>query len=92
MFIFVFLWTPAITQNPFIKNAPYGLIFSLFMIGCMCGSQIFTIVTTESELRLAIPLPAALVPNAEPKDKAFGGKVALSQRLSIARVVFRWPP
>lgn len=48
MFIFVFLWTPAITQNPEIKNAQYGLIFALFMMGCMLGSSVFAALTRRN--------------------------------------------
>jgi MFS transporter, MFS domain-containing protein family, molybdate-anion transporter len=47
MFIFVFLWTPAITQDSAIQNAPYGLIFALFMMGCMLGSCIYSLLTAR---------------------------------------------
>jgi len=47
MYIFVFMWTPAMTS--LTKEAgsdgplPFGLIFSTFMVCCMAGSSIFSI-------------------------------------------------
>uniref|UniRef100_A0A7S4RL49 Molybdate-anion transporter n=1 Tax=Ditylum brightwellii TaxID=49249 RepID=A0A7S4RL49_9STRA len=53
MYIFVFMWTPAM-QNLAKKEEglgedesvelPYGLIFSTFMVCCMTGSSLFSIV------------------------------------------------
>lgn len=43
MFIFVFMWTPAITMNDAPKP-PYGHIFSTFMVMSMLGSQIFSVL------------------------------------------------
>ncbi|CAD7962974.1 unnamed protein product [Amoebophrya sp. A25] len=50
MFIFVFLWTPAIMQadGGGIKNPPFGLVFALFMLGCMAGSCLFSWLTTPA--------------------------------------------
>merc|ERR1712194_676063 len=42
---FVFLWTPAIASDKH-PDAPFGLIFALFMIGCMSGSCLFQMLTT----------------------------------------------
>lgn len=44
MYTFVFLWTPALLENPHISKdqVPYGMIFALFMVGIMIGSCIFT--------------------------------------------------
>lgn len=50
MFLFVFLWTPAVTANPAITEAPFGLIFSIFMLGCMIGSCLFQLLTQEREI------------------------------------------
>ncbi|CAD7925459.1 unnamed protein product [Amoebophrya sp. A120] len=48
MFIFVFLWTPAIHDViPSAKKAPYGLIFALFMLACMCGSCMFSLLSSS---------------------------------------------
>ncbi|CAD7945452.1 unnamed protein product [Amoebophrya sp. A120] len=51
MFIFVFLWTPAILKadNGDIQTPPFGLIFAVFMLGCMTGSCFFSHVTTPTE-------------------------------------------
>lgn len=40
MFIFVFQWTPAVSE-PGAPNPPYGTIFATFMVACMLGSRIF---------------------------------------------------
>jgi len=53
MYIFVFMWTPAMTsitkeetgeENP---SLPFGLIFSTFMVCCMAGSSLFSIVAEK---------------------------------------------
>jgi hypothetical protein len=49
MFIFVFMWTPLL--KAFIKDPseelPFGIIFSTFMVCCMTGSSIFSIVVDK---------------------------------------------
>ena len=47
MYIFVFMWTPALTGgNPDIQ-LPFGLIFSTFMVCCMIGSSCFGLFMEE---------------------------------------------
>lgn len=47
MYIFVFMWTPALTNSGAShgdsNGLPFGLIFSTFMVCCMAGSSIFSI-------------------------------------------------
>lgn len=44
MYAFIFNWTPALASG---SSPPrHGLIFSLFMMACMCGSSVFSIVST----------------------------------------------
>jgi MFS family permease len=44
MYIFVFMWTPALTAAAQSSNElPFGLIFSTFMVCCMAGSSLFSI-------------------------------------------------
>jgi MFS family permease len=43
MFIFVFMWTPAMKALS-SGELPFGLIFATFMVCCMAGSSIFSIV------------------------------------------------
>merc|ERR1719199_2265033 len=47
MFIFVFMWTPALTEEGAPKPE-YGHIFSAFMVMTMLGSQLFSL---ESDRR-----------------------------------------
>mmetsp|Transcript_130550 Transcript_130550/g.279062 ORF Transcript_130550/g.279062 Transcript_130550/m.279062 type:complete len:497 (-) Transcript_130550:94-1584(-) len=42
MFAFVFNWTPALESKE--TPPPHGLIFSLFMMACMCGSSASTVL------------------------------------------------
>lgn len=42
MYIFVFMWTPALTAGADVE-LPFGLIFSTFMVCCMAGSSLFSI-------------------------------------------------
>jgi len=46
MYIFVFMWTPALTTLMVDKDVklPFGVIFSTFMISCMAGSSLFSIL------------------------------------------------
>lgn len=50
MYIFVFMWTPSMTDLTKAANPdeevqlPFGVIFSTFMVSCMAGSSIFSIV------------------------------------------------
>mmetsp|Transcript_6270 Transcript_6270/g.15600 ORF Transcript_6270/g.15600 Transcript_6270/m.15600 type:complete len:492 (-) Transcript_6270:169-1644(-) len=49
MYIFVFMWTPALTtlvkeeMGDKFDGLPFGIIFSTFMVSCMAGSSIFSI-------------------------------------------------
>ena len=49
MYIFVFMWTPALTalakaeMGDTFEGLPFGVIFSTFMVSCMAGSSIFSI-------------------------------------------------
>ncbi len=53
MYVFVFAWTPALEES--WQGAPLGIVFALFMVAIMIGSQIFT--------RLSIPLSMTLALN-----------------------------
>jgi MFS family permease len=45
MYIFVFMWTPALTEGiSEDEDLPFGLIFSTFMVCCMAGSSCFSIL------------------------------------------------
>jgi len=44
MYIFVFNWTPMISSST-SGTPPFGLIFSIFMVACMGGSQLFAVAT-----------------------------------------------
>lgn len=49
MYIFVFMWTPALTnlsEGDDVK-LPFGLIFSTFMVSCMAGSSLFSILISH---------------------------------------------
>mmetsp|Transcript_22959 Transcript_22959/g.60657 ORF Transcript_22959/g.60657 Transcript_22959/m.60657 type:complete len:456 (-) Transcript_22959:5-1372(-) len=58
MFAFVFNWTPALSSKD--PDAPHGLIFSAFMMACMCGSSLFTIVSATMKPSKVL-LPVCLV-------------------------------
>lgn len=49
MYIFVFMWTPALTNLSEGENVklPFGLIFSTFMVSCMAGSSLFSILVAR---------------------------------------------
>jgi hypothetical protein len=40
MYVFIFNWSPALKST--VIPPPYGLIFSLFMMACMCGTSVHT--------------------------------------------------
>lgn len=45
MYIFVFMWTPALTSlSSKDSKLPFGLIFSTFMVSCMLGATLFSLV------------------------------------------------
>lgn len=50
MYAFVFNWTPALSSKE--VPPPYGVIFALFMMACMCGASLATM--TDNLVR---PLP-----------------------------------
>ncbi|CAE8581553.1 unnamed protein product, partial [Polarella glacialis] len=62
MFIFVFMWTPALTEEGKPKP-PYGHIFAAFMVMSMLGSQVFSILSASRSVeevgRLAMAAAAA---------------------------------
>eukprot|EP00435_Cladocopium_sp_Y103_P055495 s1018_g18.t1 len=43
MYVFVFNWTPALDSCS-STTPPHGLIFSAFMMACMCGSSVFNLL------------------------------------------------
>jgi len=43
MYIFVFMWTPAIKELGGGGEMPFGVLFATFMVSCMAGSSIFSI-------------------------------------------------
>lgn len=43
MYIFVFMWTPALKDKA-AGDIPFGLVFATFMVCCMAGSSIFSVV------------------------------------------------
>lgn len=54
MYIFVFMWTPALRvsddDNDPDNKLPHGLIFSTFMVCCMAGSSIFSIYIEKMKM------------------------------------------
>jgi len=42
MYVFIFNWSPALKST--VIPPPYGLIFSLFMMACMCGTSVHTAI------------------------------------------------
>jgi len=49
MFCFVFNWTPALASDTI--PPPFGLIFSAFMMACMCGSSMFSLIDPSTNPR-----------------------------------------
>mmetsp|Transcript_16326 Transcript_16326/g.24394 ORF Transcript_16326/g.24394 Transcript_16326/m.24394 type:complete len:517 (+) Transcript_16326:126-1676(+) len=43
MYIFVFMWTPAMKEKT-DGDIPFGVVFATFMVCCMAGSSIFSVV------------------------------------------------
>lgn len=63
MYIFVFMWTPALTvlakaeMGDSFDGLPFGVIFSTFMVSCMAGSSIFSIAMEKMKPeQLAVPV------------------------------------
>merc|ERR1711957_797154 len=75
MFIFVFMWTPALTQEG-LPKPPYGHIFASFMVMSMLGSQLFSYVTQFESVEavgrriLAVATLCNLVPIVTPDPLA----------------------
>ena len=47
MFIFVYLWTPSLSDS--VHQAPLGRIFSCFMIAIMIGSLFFRLIIVKEK-------------------------------------------
>lgn len=47
MYIFVFCWTPLLKAYDPDADLPFGLIFSTFMVSCMTGSSLFSILVEK---------------------------------------------
>jgi len=60
MFAFVFNWTPAL--NSTAVPPPHGVIFALFMMACMCGSSVATLLgnSLKADVRLMATLCIAI--------------------------------
>lgn len=74
MFCFVFNWTPALESKTL--PPPYGLIFALFMMACMCGSSVFSLFCSNMK-----PLHA-LIPNL---GLAMGSLLVVAVAVSLAK-------
>ncbi|CAK5262093.1 unnamed protein product [Mycena citricolor] len=48
MYLFVFLWVPALQQHSTLTQLPLGFIFSSFMLSMMLGSLLYTFLATRS--------------------------------------------
>jgi len=48
MYIFVILWTPALSPSSSSVSLPCGLIFSTFMVCCMAGSCVYSLIATHA--------------------------------------------
>ena len=63
MYIFVFLWTPVLEASAAPHHLPHGLVFALFMISIMIGSNLFTNTSKAGQpeyiLRSALAVAAA---------------------------------
>jgi len=46
MYTFIFNWTPALAV-PDLPPLPHGLVFSLFMMCCMCGAAVFSLADPQ---------------------------------------------
>ncbi|CAE7378433.1 MFSD5 [Symbiodinium natans] len=56
MYAFVFNWTPALDSGS-ATTPPHGLIFSAFMMACMCGSSLFSLLDTKMQpVKVLIPI------------------------------------
>lgn len=56
MYAFVFNWTPALATGVG-SPPPHGLIFSAFMMACMCGSSLFSLVdASQRPARVLLPI------------------------------------
>ena len=54
MYVFVFMWTPALTALTDDSSAslPFGLIFATFMVCCMAGSSTFTVLLENKNIKI----------------------------------------
>ena len=58
MYIFVFMWTPALKnltpkeEGEDSVSLPFGLIFSTFMVCCMAGSSLFSILVERIKVEV----------------------------------------
>ena len=58
MYIFVFMWTPALKgltpteEGEDSPSLPFGLIFSTFMVCCMVGSSLFSILVERIKVEI----------------------------------------
>jgi len=75
MYSFVFEWTPALTPDSSKGIPPYGTIFATFMVCCMAGSQLVSVVLQKRSPQEALPmvfLVSALGLGCVPMDSTFG--------------------
>jgi MFS family permease len=49
MYIFVFMWTPAMKAVT-TGDLPFGLIFATFMVCCMAGSSVFSVLISSVQV------------------------------------------
>lgn len=73
MYTFVFLWTPILSAADPETHLPFGVIFAVFMVSCMGGSQAFGIlvktysVSNICRFMLALASVSILIPVVSPQ-------------------------
>jgi len=60
MYTFVFMWTPALTDPTSDTKPPYGLIFATFMVACMAGSSLFSLIHSRTDPSAVIYIPLSV--------------------------------
>jgi hypothetical protein len=63
MYLFVFLWVPALQEHSLLGLLPLGYIFSSFMLSMMLGSVLYTYliaISPESSLMMHVKLSSAV--------------------------------
>jgi MFS family permease len=87
MYSFVIDWTPTLSMGEDGASPPYGIIFSSFMMACMCGSSSFSLMHPKNPPEMVLMATLVIAASAL---FAVTGSIGMSSLCFIGFLIFEF--